>query len=571
MLFNKKLLSLIISLILFNSFTPINLVNANQPSNNKIIKILGINDFHGQISTGRFKNNAPVGGAAVLAAYLKQAQSGMDGRTIITIMGDQVGASPPASGLLKDEPSILFTNSLGNSHCSPEERMNPLCNIVATVGNHEFDHGQKALFDLIYGRNTPPTDSWIPLTRYPGANYPYISANIIDAETGNTIFPPYTIKLVDNIPIAFIGAVLKDAADSMFPANAKGIKFLDEAQAINQYIPEIKAKGINVIIVLIHEGGNQVSYEGQTQKTTHVNGNIKEIVHQLDDGVDVVMGGHTHQFLNAFLPNHNGQYILVTQANSYSASFAEVTLHIDPLNQQVREKSAQIITTYANRWPGTIPDEPTRKLIQLAEDKVAPIVTSYVGTLQTTLLRKQNEDGESNLGNLIADAFKTVMDNDIGLTNVHGLRDDMNAGVISWGAIYSVLPFSNNIVSVSLTGSDIYALLEQQWTGSYPNMLQVAGLNYTYDLKMPVGHKIIAIYLQDQPLIKEKTYTIATTDFLASGGGVFSVMKKGTIIKTGETDHDTVIQYIKQLPQPFSVSIEGRIKAIGFEAKKKVL
>lgn len=554
------------SLIIFSSLFAIPVAAQTKIHNTQHtpinIKILGINDFHGQISTGRLVNNEPVGGAAVLAAYIKKAQSGMDGRTLITIMGDQVGASPPSSGLLHDEPSILFTNSLGNTHCSPEERMNPQCNIVATVGNHEFDRGQKAMMELIYGTDTPPTDSWIPLPYYPGSNYPYISANIVDAHTEKPLFPPYTIKLIDDIPVAFIGAVLKNAAEMMFSANAEGIKFLDEAEAINHYIPEIKAKGARIIIVLMHEGGNQSPYEGDTQTDAKTEGRINEIVNQLDDDIDVVMGGHTHQFLNALLPNHNGVDILVTQANSYSASFAEVTLEVDAVSHKVNHKSARIITTYANHWPGTVPDEQVQKLVALAEEKVEPVVSSYVGTLKNTLSRKQNEAGESNIGNLIADAFKIEMNAEIGMTNPHGLRDDINSGFVSWGNVYGVLPFSNNIVTVTLTGKEIYELLEQQWMGSYTNMLQISGINYSYDLAKPLGQKIMDIQFHNTPLDKNKSYSIATTDYLAGGGGVFSVMKKSKLIKIGSNDHDTVIQYIKKLAQPFSVAIEGRIKRV---------
>lgn len=568
MFYHNRLKQLIISLTLLCnlvSVTPIYALDKHAPSDSSSIiniKILGINDFHGQISTGRQVQNEPVGGAAVLAAYLKQAQSGMENNTIITIMGDQVGASPPSSGILHDEPSILFTNTLGNKHCTAENRMNPQCNIVATVGNHEFDKGQKAMFDLIYGTDNPPTDNWISLPYYPGATYPYISANIVDARTEKPLFPPYIIKSIHNIPVAFIGAVLKNAADSMFPENAKGVKFLDEAKTINQYIPEIKAKGAQIIIVLIHEGGNQIPYEGNTKTNSKVEGSINEIVNQLDDDIDVVMGGHTHQFLNAYLPNHNGVNILVTQANSYSAAFAEVTLKVDTGSHKIKHKSARIITTYANRWPGTVPDEQAQKIVQLAEDKVDPIINSYVGTLQNPVLRKQNEDGESNLGNLVADAFKTIMNTDLGLTNPSGMRDDIKPGIITWGNVYSVLPFSNTIVTVTLTGQDIYDLFEQQWMGSYINMLQISGVTYTYDSSKPLGHKILTIYHQKKPLIKEKIYTIATNNFLAAGNGVFSVMKRGTIINVGDSDQETVMNYIKKLPQPFSIYIEGRIKKV---------
>jgi 5'-nucleotidase len=565
MFFHNKWRHTLIALLVFNSLIPITISHASAtsfPTDHETItiKILGINDFHGQISTGRMSKNKPVGGAAVLAAYLKQAQAGMEDRTLITIMGDQVGASPPSSGLLHDEPSILFTNSLGNSHCTTENRMNPLCNIVATVGNHEFDKGQRAMFDLIYGTDNPPTDNWISLPNYPGSSYPYISANIVDEKTEKPLFPPYSIKTINNIRIAFIGAVLKNAADSMFPANAEGVKFLDEAKTINEYIPEVKAKGAQIIVVIMHEGGNQIPYEGETRTDTKVEGSINTIVDQLDDDIDVVMGGHTHQFLNAFIPNHNGTNILVTQANSYSASFAEVTLQIDALSHKVKKKSAQIITTYADRWPGNVPDEQAQKLVQLAEDKVAPIINGYVGTSQNALLRKTNPHGESNLGNLVADALRTEMNTDIGITNPHGMRDDISPGTITWGKIYSVLPFSNNIVSLSLSGEDIYALLEQQWMGSYANMLQISGISYSYDSSRPLGHRIIAIQHKSKPLNRQKIYTIAAPDFLASGSGVFSVMKRGKILSVGANDHDTVIRYVRQLPQPFEVIIEGRIK-----------
>ncbi|HAT8178907.1 TPA: bifunctional metallophosphatase/5'-nucleotidase [Legionella pneumophila] len=551
----------------------LNWVSANQHSADSPIlniKILGINDFHGQISSGRTVNNEPVGGAAVLAAYLREAQLGMEDRAIITIMGDLVGASPPSSGLLNDEPSILFINSLGNNQCKPESRMNPLCNIVATIGNHEFDKGQRAMFDLIYGTNNPPTDSWISLPNYPGSSYPYVSANIVDAKSEQSLFPPYTIKRIHNIPVAFIGAVLKNAADSMFPANAEGVKFLDEAESINHYIPEIKAKGVNIIIVLIHEGGDQIPYEGDTQTASAVEGHIKEIVYSLDDEIDVVMGGHTHQFLNAVLPNHNGHKILVTQANSYSAAFAEVTLQIDTKNHTVKSKSAKIITTYANRWPGTNPDAQALEIVKLAEDKIGPIINSHVGTAEYDLLRKQNEAGESSLGNLVADAYRTLMNTDLGITNPSGIRDDLKAGEVNWGNIYSILPFSNRIVTVTLTGNDIYDLLEQQWMGSYINMLQISGFTYTYDSHRPLGHKIIEIRHQNKPLLREKIYTIATSDFLASGNGVFSVMKRGKIINIGQSDHDTVIAYIKSLPQPFHASIEARIKEVEIVSKTGV-
>lgn len=555
----KPIVVVLLGFILFNPLS-LNAHNKNHNSSTVLIKLLGINDFHGQISTGKYINNEPVGGAAVLAAYLKQAQKGMENRTIITIMGDLVGASPPSSGLLHDEPTILFINSLGNEFCSSHDRMNMQCNIVATVGNHEFDKGQQSLKELIYGTDLPPTDSWISLPHYPGASYPYISANIVNTSTNQPLFPPYVIKLVQGIRVGFIGAILKNADKTMFPQNAEGLTFLDEAATINQYIPELKAKGADIIVVLLHEGGKQQPYEGPTIPHSKVDGAIQSIVHQLNDDIDVVMCGHTHQFLNAYIPNHHGVDILVTQANSYSASFAEVDLEFDTMTHYIKNKYARIITTYANRWPGSIPDESTQQLVKLAEDQVEPTVNSYLATLETPLLRQQNRDGESNLGNLVADAFRDVMEAEIGLTNLHGLRDDLRPGLITWGNLFAVLPFSNEVVTITLTGDEIYDLLEQQWVNNESNMLQISGISYEYNTNNPIGRKILTVRHHNQPLIRDKRYTIATTNFLASGSGNFSVMKKSHLIKTGASDHETVSQYLKKIPQPIQIGIEGRIK-----------
>ena len=135
------------------------------------IKILGVNDFHGQISTGRKFANRPIGGTAVYAAYLRAAEQNQETRTVIALMGDLVGASVPASGLLNHESSILFLNQLANSYCHQDDRYNAKCNLVATVGNHEFDRGQQALFNLIYGTHQAPTNHWIDMPEYPGTNF----------------------------------------------------------------------------------------------------------------------------------------------------------------------------------------------------------------------------------------------------------------------------------------------------------------------------------------------------------------------------------------------------------------
>ncbi len=140
------------------------------------VQILAINDFHGQVSPGKKVNGRPVGSAPVLAAYLKKEQQDFAGSTFIVHAGDLVGASPPASALLQDEPAIMFMNLLGNRECSPRNRLNPKANLVATVGNHEFDEGVDELLRLLRGGNSPQgpflEDPW------QGAAFPSVAANV---------------------------------------------------------------------------------------------------------------------------------------------------------------------------------------------------------------------------------------------------------------------------------------------------------------------------------------------------------------------------------------------------------
>ena len=189
------------------------------------IKLLGINDFHGQLSP-RAVGTRPAGGAAVLASYLRVASDAAKDGAIIVHAGDHVGASPPNSALLQDEPAIGVLNELANKQCLParlfrklpyevQAYTQPRCNIVGTFGNHEFDEGIGEALRLVYGGNHE--DGPFLEKRWQGAQFPYISANVIEQSTGRPVLPPYTIKLVDGIAIGFIGAVLKETPTIVTP------------------------------------------------------------------------------------------------------------------------------------------------------------------------------------------------------------------------------------------------------------------------------------------------------------------------------------------------------------------
>lgn len=532
------------------------------PSSYLHVQILGFNDFHGQLSTGRRVGNRPVGSAPVLAAYLASAQAGSEDRTLIVHAGDHVGASPAASALLQDEPSITFLNMLSNAHCDGADKLAPRCNLAATLGNHEFDEGREETLRLLDGGNH--AEGPFLEDPYAGARFPYVSANVVDAQSGKPILPPYVIKRVEGMPIAFIGATLKGTPGIVTPTGVAGVAFLDEAEAINRYIPDLHAQHVKAIVVLIHQGGRQGVYGGATASGAGlVSGEIVDIVRRLHDDVDVVVSGHAHAFTNVLVPNQNGKPILVTQAFSAGTAYADIDLHIDRATRDVVAKSAAVITTCADAGPGLMPDADIARLVSAAEAKVAPLVNRVVAIAAAPITGTQNAAGESALGDLIADAQRAAMGTDFAFMNPGGIRADIEAGEVTWGDLFTVQPFGNSLVKMTLSGRQIYDLLNQQWLGQpYPRRLQVSGLTYVWDAAAAVGDRIVEVRKDDQPIDPAAAYTVTVNSFLAAGGDNFTVLTQGTDREGGPVDLDALIDYLGALPQPVQVATDGRIARV---------
>lgn len=537
------------------------------------LKVLGINDFHGQLSP-RAVGARPAGGAAVLAAYLKAAAASADDGSLIIHAGDHVGASPPNSALLQDEPAIGVLNLLANRYCfAPgfawpginwgRALQQPRCNVVGTLGNHEFDEGVTEMLRLIYGGNSskgPFLES-----KWRGAKFPYVSANVVDRTSGRPILPPYTIKWVDGVRVGIIGAVLEETPTIVTPTGVAGVRFLDEAPAINRYVRELKSRGVRTIIVTIHQGATQASYTGATDPDADdagaVAGEIVPIVRELDDEVDVVISGHRHAFTNALLSNRNGKEMLVVQAFSAGTAYDDIDLAISRKSGDVVEKSAAIVTTWGDEGPGLDPDYKVAQLVAAADDKVAPLVGEVIGVASAAMTRAENAAGESSLGNLIADAQRVTTAAQFAFMNPGGIRADLAAGEATWGELFTIQPFGNDLVSMDLSGAQIKTLLEQQWQGqTSPRILKTSGLTYTWDASRPVGDRVVAIHAADTlPLDPAAIYRVTVNSFIAAGGDNFLVLAQGTNRVVGPVDLNALVTYVRSLAQPFAAAIEGRI------------
>lgn len=499
------------------------------------LKLLALNDLHGHLETTARVGNRPVGGAAVLASYLRQRKAANPDRTFLVHAGDIVGASPPISALLHDEPSIEVLNVLGFA--------------AGAVGNHEFDQGVEELLRLQNG-GCHPAGCALP-SGFGGAAFKYLAANVVDTASGQTLFPAYTVLAVDGVRFGLIGLVLQETPTIVVPTRVAGLRFEDEVEAGNRAVAELKRQGVRTIVVLIHQGGERVAPGSPSDR---VEGPIVRIAAGLDDEVDLVVSGHTHRGYRALIGNK-----LLTQAFSFGTAFADIDLDIDRASGDVVDKRAEIVTTFADV---ITPDPTVAEMVSGYAAAVAPVVSRVLGAAAAPIRREQNAAGESPLGNLIADAQRAKSDNArIAFMNPGGIRDDLPAGQLTYGQLFTVQPFGNSLVSLDLTGEQLLRLLEQQWQlADRARLLQVSrGFRYVWDARRPIGDRVVSAFLDDRPLDPAATYRVAVNSFLAAGGDAFTVLTEGSNPVGGPLDLDALVEYVQEQPQPLRSVVEGRI------------
>ncbi|MFE5128149.1 bifunctional metallophosphatase/5'-nucleotidase, partial [Bacillus mobilis] len=348
------------------------------------------------------------------------------------------------------------------------------------------------------------------------------------------------------VPVGFIGVVTTDTPNVVMPTMLKNVQITDEVEAINKSTQQLKRLGVKSIVVLAHVGGT-------TDESGVTNGDLTRIANETDPEVDVIFGGHSHTYVNGTVNNK-----LIVQANSYGTAFSDVDVTIDRKTKDIVKKKAEVITTYHE---GVEPDKEVKQKIDQYKEKIAPLVNEVVGKSTAAIDRKQNDAGESTLGNVIADAQRQTMQAQIALMNPGGIRNDLDAGDITWGELYGIQPFGNQLIKVDLTGQDIRDILNQQWQKGTTRMLQISGIQYTWNANKPNGEKVTNIRLTNgEELSPSKTYSVVANAFLASGGDGFVSFKNGKNAETGPNDFEALVDYVKQLKEPIQPIIDGRIQ-----------
>ncbi len=549
-----------------------------------VINLLSINDFHGRI------NDSTVDFAETVEKLRQDsliANGGVD-NTLLVGAGDLIGASEFASAVAQDQPTIDVMNALGMA--------------TSAVGNHEFDQGFADLTDRVV----------------PAAEWTYLGANVYQKGTTTPALPEYSISTVNGLDVAVIGVVTQETPALVGPAGVATLDFGDPVAAINRVADQLTdgdpANGeADVLVASIHEGAPAGENAGGTLESQVAASQVfSSIVNGTSPKVAAILNGHTHQTYawDGPVPATDGEGVGATrpiiQTGNYGENVGQIQLTVDADTNAVLDYtvanvpvSADIVFDPQLGTPPSIPE--ISGIVTAALDYADEVGSQPIGSVTADITtafsggtygadgyggpdaKRDNRAAESTLGNLVADSLLDVLapedrgGAEISLVNPGGLRAELlygDDGVITYAEANAVLPFVNNLFTTTLTGTQLVAVLEQQWqtvvnadTGAvevpsrpYLQLGLSDNISYTFDPD-PDGDGVTVGDLDDQgkhiqtvvvdgePVTADATYRVGSFSFLLQGGDNFTAFTQGTDTRdSGLIDRDAWIGYLQANP-----------------------
>jgi 2',3'-cyclic-nucleotide 2'-phosphodiesterase (5'-nucleotidase family)/predicted AlkP superfamily pyrophosphatase or phosphodiesterase len=514
----------------------------------KPISIIGLNDFHGQLDPTTLTQDGravTVGGAGQLATLFDEDAAALPGQTLLLAGGDNVGASPPNSGLLQDKPAIDVENAWGLD--------------ATSYGNHEFDYGVPRL-----------------LEHQARANFPFLGVNIVETASGQ---PPSWVKgstvfTVNGLRVGVIGAELKNTPELVSAGATAGLTFLDEVPRIRAESERLRQQGVKIQVLLIHQGTNVGSNAVDGTAAVKWEGPIVDFANQLQDTtIDAIIAGHTHRVSNLTVGK-----ILITEGINAGASYSVLQLMVKGGDVEWAGGATRVAKNL-----GVASRTDVQAIVDDANAQTAVLRNQVIGTQSIDIRRAPTRLFESAMGNLVADAMRAKYPGvDAAYTNSGGLRQDIliappsageQPGEITWGEMFAVLPFGNRTVIETITGDQLAAAFVNGFTpfcfpafpGGTGRFPQVSGLKVTFSCngQTPV---ITGMWKTPQgingpatPIGPTDTVRLVTNDFMLTGGDGYTVFTQGTnVLQPGDALLDVAIEYVAA-HSPVAPVVEGRI------------
>ncbi len=540
-----------------------------QPSLPVTVGIIAINDFHGALEppkqsvfvpAGQVPDEqgdtigVPAGGAAWLASAVDSLRAQYPNHAVVSA-GDLIGASQIASSIFLDEPAIGVMNRIGLD--------------FNAVGNHEFDSGRQELLRKQTGGCEQYTSREpCQVEQFAGADFQFLSASTY-TEDGTTLFPATGIKRFGSgageVSVGFIGLTLEGTPSLVAAGGIEGLAFGDEAEAINRAIPQLKQQGADAIVVLLHQGGRTAGIP-DPNGCEALSGDILPILARLDSEVDVVVSGHTHwAYVCDYGEIDPSRPFLLTSAGVYGELVTDITLTIDAAGDEVIAKQARNVIVQSEPYMASRglaensplfktfePREDVERYVEMYVEEAAQFAQRRVGAILGPALKGTGADGGS-AGNLIADAQLAATRDagaQIAFMNPFGVRAALQPaqdGSLTFGDLYKTQPFDNTLVTQTMTGAEIKAMLEQGFDAEGPeqHLTPSAGFTYWFDTSRPVGDRVVQIEFEGRPLNMAADYRVTTNSFLAGGGDTFTLLLAQRDATIGISDIQALEDWVK--------------------------
>ena len=511
---NKRIVSLFLSLALMVGLL-VGTWSTVFAEDVKTLTIVHVNDVHGHVVEEEANE---VIGYAKLKTIVDELRE--DKNVLLLNAGDTIHGTNFAT-LNRGEAVINLMNLMGFDAMVP--------------GNHEFNYGYDRLLEL--------ADM---------AEFPILGANIVKEADGTPDLESYIIKEFEGFKVGIFGLSTEETKVKAHPKYSEGLKFESPIEVAKGIVEKLQEEEVDLIVGLVHLGLDEESAKVAT---------TSEMLAEAVEGIDIIVDGHSHHELT------EGRLVndtLIVQAHEW-------TKNIGIVEVKMVDGEKEIVAKLLDYEAVKDVEGDEEILAQIAEVEAVneEIMNEVIGKNLVLLdgVREHVRGGETNLGNLATDAMLKASGADVVLTNGGGIRASIEVGDITLGNAFEVFPFGNTLVTIEVTGETIKAALEHgvdaypEVAGKFPH---VAGMTYKIDPNKEVGSRIVELLVNGEEIDLEKTYALATNDFMASGGDGYEMFMGAPILMEHGLLYETVVDYIRELGE-VSYEVEGRIVGLPLE------
>ena len=436
---------------------------------------------------------------------------------------DDVRASEDISFLV--DAGDIYTGALSKKTKGklPFDLYNAMGYDALNIGNHEFEYNWEPLVEII-----------------PRANFPVLNANIFIEKTGELIAQPYAVLEKSGVKIGLIGVMGIDAFyNTMAPFHRTGLSIKDPTETAQYWADKIR-DSVDMIVVLTHQN-KTAPMQTNKESDPSVQRGFDEDYAMAGKlrGVHAIYGGHSDNGLMQPVVHpetgtiigltfgqgmHLGYTKFMINTNTNDVTFIDgYLIPVDSKKYKAKEETSKLIAEYRKQYP------------ELSE---------VIASMKEPSMRLYNN--ESTIGNLLTDIMRKAANSDIAFLNSGAIRADLNAGRVTLEQLINVYPFPDTLSIVELTGAEIRKLIEYSLTLPY-GIGQISGLKIEFDSSKPAMQRLIEVYVGDLALIDSKTYTIATSKYLAKGGDGYSIFTEGNLIDDSQSMPEALYKGFKEL------------------------